>query len=100
MTTNNVVPRRHHLDRRADQIATVPGSDDELLNTSDVAEWLGLSTQWLEIGRCKKYGPKFLVVSSRVIRYRRGDVRAWLKQRTHASTSEYRRKKKQAAVAA
>jgi hypothetical protein len=40
MTTNNVVPRKHHLDRRADQIAAVPGSDDELLNTAAVAEWL------------------------------------------------------------
>jgi predicted DNA-binding transcriptional regulator AlpA len=101
MTTNNVVPRKHHLDRRADQIANVVGYDDDLMNTSAVAEWLGISTQWLEIGRCKKYGPKFVKLGTNLIRYRRGDVRAWLKERTRASTSEYRRKKtKQAAVAA
>ena len=91
MTTNNVVPKKHHLDRRADQIAKIAGYDDDLLNTSTVAEWLGISTQWLEIGRCKNYGPKFIKLGTNLIRYRRGDVRAWLKKRTRASTSGYRR---------
>lgn len=86
--------RRHHLDRRADQIAAVaPGADDELLNTTAVAVWLGCSTQWLEIGRSKGptggYGPRFTRVSERCIRYKRGDVLAWLKKRTFNSTAEY-----------
>jgi predicted DNA-binding transcriptional regulator AlpA len=86
-------PKKHHLDRRADSIvAADAGADDELLSTREVAGWLGVSTQWLEIGRCKKYGPKFTRVGPRVIRYRRGDVREWLKARAHASTAEYGRR--------
>jgi len=84
------VPKRHHIDRRADQIAAADaGCDDELLSTKDVARWLGISTQWLEIGRSKNYGPKFQRLSARHIRYRRGDVVEWLRARTYACTGEY-----------
>jgi hypothetical protein len=83
-------PRVHHLDRRADQIAAAGvGCDDELLSTQDVARWLGTSSQWLEIGRSKNYGPKFQKISARHIRYRRGDMISWLRSRTYASTAEY-----------
>jgi predicted DNA-binding transcriptional regulator AlpA len=82
--------RKHHLDRRADSIvATNTGAEDELLSTSEVAEWLAVSTQWLEIGRCKKYGPEFTRISPRIVRYRRSDVLKWLRERVHASTAEY-----------
>jgi hypothetical protein len=84
--------RTHHLDRRASAIAEQgQGGSDDLLSTSEVASWLGVSHQFLEIGRLKNYGPTFVRVSSRMIRYRRGDVLAWLKSRTHASTAEYRK---------
>jgi predicted DNA-binding transcriptional regulator AlpA len=86
-------PVRHHLDRRASAIVAADvGADDELLTTRQTADWLGVSTQWLEIGRGKNYGPKFTRVSSRVIRYRRGDVLKWLKTRTHSNTAEYVRR--------
>jgi predicted DNA-binding transcriptional regulator AlpA len=89
-------PQRHNLDRRAHQIVDLggSGSDDQLLHTREVADWLGVSTQWLEIGRSKNYGPKFTRVGPRVIRYRRGDVLKWLRERTHASTAEYGRRAK------
>ena len=83
-------PSRHHLDRRADEIIEHgEGDDDELLSTSDVAEWLQLSVQWVEIGRHRGYGPKFIRLSPRRVRYRRGDVRDWLRQRQHQATAEY-----------
>jgi hypothetical protein len=50
---------------------------------------LGLSPQWCEIGRSKGWGPVFVRIGPRRIRYRRGDVVAWLNARTHARTSEY-----------
>jgi predicted DNA-binding transcriptional regulator AlpA len=91
-------PRSHHIDRRADAIVAVDvGADDELLSTQAVANWLGVSTQWLEIGRHHGYGPKFQTISQRCIRYRRGDVIEWLKARTYASTAEYGRRAKAAA---
>ena len=83
-------PKKHHLDRRAAAIvAQDTGADDQLLSTRDLAEWLGVSTQFLEIGRHKGYGPKFTRLAPRDIRYRRADVRAWLAERVHSATSEY-----------
>jgi predicted DNA-binding transcriptional regulator AlpA len=82
-------PKQHHLDRRAADLVATPGGDDELLNTAQLAAWLGCSPQWVEIGRHKGYGPRFERLGPRCIRYRRGDVRAWLSERSHVSTNEY-----------
>jgi predicted DNA-binding transcriptional regulator AlpA len=81
-----------HIDRRAARLLEAhvsEGPDDELLSTDELAEWLGTSTQWLEILRGRNTGPRFTRLSPRVVKYRRGDVRAWLLKRSHACTSEY-----------
>jgi predicted DNA-binding transcriptional regulator AlpA len=85
------IPRRHHLDRRADDIAesAADKSPDDLLTTVATAEWLGVSHQWLEIGRSKGWGPPFVRLSTRRVRYHRADVLGWLSERTHASTAGY-----------
>jgi predicted DNA-binding transcriptional regulator AlpA len=83
-------PQRHHLDRRAAALAQIAGDDDELLNTRQLADWLGVCVQWAERARHYGFGPKFTKLGPRFVRYRTGDVRAWLEQRAHASTSEYR----------
>ncbi len=84
--------RKHHFDKRADQIIEAgAGDDDDLLSTIQVAAWFGVSKQWLEIGRHEGYGPPFVRVGPNRIRYRRGDVRRWLLTRVHRSTSEYTR---------
>ena len=89
------VAKRHHLDKRADAIAAVDddADDDELLTTKQVAEWFSVSTEWLEIGRSKNYGPKFVRVGPRLVRYRRSACREYLAARTHASTAEYSKTK-------
>jgi predicted DNA-binding transcriptional regulator AlpA len=76
---------KHHLDKRAGTLAELTGSDDDLLNTAQISKWLGLSVQWFEIGRSKGFGPPFVKVSPRCVRYRRSDVREWLRSRTHAA---------------
>jgi predicted DNA-binding transcriptional regulator AlpA len=82
--------RKHHLDRRASTLAEIgAGAPDDLLPTKAVADWLGVSSQFLEIGRHKGYGPKFVRIGPARIRYRRADVLAWLEERTFASTSQY-----------
>lgn len=84
-----------HIDKRAARLLSdhvSEGPDDETLSTKQVAEWLGYSTQWLEIARGKHRGPPFVKLSERHVGYRRGAVRAWLRKREHASTAEYRRK--------
>jgi len=84
-------PLRHHLDRRAAELVEdgSGGNIDDLLATPAVADWLGVSTQWLEIGRTRGYGPPFVRLSTRRVRYCRADVLAWLKERTYSCTSPY-----------
>lgn len=85
------MPARHHLDRRTDELARAVAAEPEdlLFSTRELAQMLGVSEQWVEIGRCRGYGPRFVILGPRRIRYRRGDVLAWLDERTHRRTAEY-----------
>jgi hypothetical protein len=85
-------PRTHALDHRVDSIGMGAGDDDDLLNTKEVASWFGVSEEWLEIGRSIGYGPPFILLAPRIVRYQRGQCRDYLKARRHASTSEYRQR--------
>jgi predicted DNA-binding transcriptional regulator AlpA len=60
-----------------------------LLVTKQLAEWLGVSVPWLEIGRSRGYGPPYTKLGSKSIRYRVGDVLKWLEERSYKSTAEY-----------
>jgi hypothetical protein len=92
-------PQHHHIDRRAAQIvaSTDDNDADDLLSTGDTAGWLGVSTQFLEIGRSRGYGPPFVRLGSRKVMYRRSDTIAWLKKRTFTSTKEYNAKRRRLA---
>jgi predicted DNA-binding transcriptional regulator AlpA len=82
--------RKHYIDKRADVVIDASkGDGDELLHTKETAKWLGVSTQWLEIGRSRGYGPTYTRVSARTVRYKRSDVLAWLETRKHQCTKEY-----------
>src|SRR5947209_5615659 len=84
------VPARHHLDRRVDTILRrFSKESDALLTTREVADWLGVSPIWVEIGRSKGYGPPFIKIGPRYIRYRPDDVVEWMKSRSRRITSEY-----------
>ena len=85
------LPRRLHLDRRAAEIAEKGCQRDptDLLTTREMATWLGVSTQWLEIGRARGYGPPFERIGPRHIRYRVDLTIEWLDDRAHRCTSEY-----------
>jgi len=85
---------KHHLDKRASQLAAAgEGESDELLSTQGLAAWLGVSTQWLEIGRHKGYGPPFQKLAPHQVRYRRSAVLKWLNTRTYNCTSEYSKRR-------
>jgi predicted DNA-binding transcriptional regulator AlpA len=89
-------PKTFYIDNRAasllaeDSVAVGGTSDDDLLETREVADWIKVSYQRLTIGRIRNYGPKFIKVSPHRVAYRRGDIRAWLKSRTFSSTAEAR----------
>ena len=97
------VKGRLYLDKHAPRLITEGNSagkePDDLLTTKQVAAWLQVSTEWLEIRRSQgnqsTEGPPYLRLSGgpigrgRVV-YRRADVLAWLETRRHRSTVEYR----------
>jgi predicted DNA-binding transcriptional regulator AlpA len=83
--------RHHHIDKRAAQLVAenIGSGGDDLLTTTQVAVWLCVSIPWLEIGRGRGYGPPFVRLTKRCVRYKRAAVRAWLEERAHHSTAEY-----------
>ena len=56
-------------------------SDDALLNEDEAAALLRISVRTLQAWRLKVAGPAFVRVG-RAIRYRRGDIKAWIKLNT------------------
>jgi hypothetical protein len=82
--------QRHHLDRRANRLADEgdKGNADELLTSQQVADWLGITEQWVKQGVPNDYGPPFVKPFPEVTRYKRRDVVRWLRGRArlHAST--------------
>ncbi len=74
----------YHLDRRAGDLAARAAflDQDQLLNTKEVADWLGVAPISLRIWRSRGEGPPVVRVSRRGIRYRRGTVAEWLRDRT------------------
>jgi hypothetical protein len=83
------VPRSHHLDRHGIELAAgiAEGDPDELLPTKIVAGLLHLSYQWLQIGRHAGYGPPYVRLTPRVVRYRRRDLVEWLRSRASIATA-------------
>jgi excisionase family DNA binding protein len=57
------------------------GDDDELLTAKEVARMLAVSLATFKRLRKAGEGPPSIRVGERAIRYRRGDVEAWLRRR-------------------
>jgi hypothetical protein len=77
-------PRTHHLDKyAADFIPRLAERDpNELLTTEAVSRLLHVSIQWLEIGRIRDYGPPWVKVGPRMVRYPNGKLVKWLVARS------------------
>ena len=59
-----------------------------LLDSADAARAVGLTQRFLEARRQRGDGPQYVRVSSRCIRYRPEDLRAWAAERIRTSTSD------------
>jgi predicted DNA-binding transcriptional regulator AlpA len=65
---------------------------DDLLDSEQTSNLLGIKRNTLEIWRCKGKGPAFVKLGehpSSPIRYQRSRVIAWIEAQTFASTSAY-----------
>ena len=81
---------RFLLDKRAAQITALlstAGPDDLLLSTPEAAMLLGVSAQWLELGRVQSYGPVFVALSPRSVKYSLRSLRAFIAERTTTTTN-------------
>lgn len=61
--------------------------DDRCLKTSEVAEYLGLSTKTLRSYRADGLGPDY-VKFGRMVRYRLSDVKNWRDSRLHTPSKK------------
>ena len=61
---------------------------DQLVTEKEAAKFLGYSVRALQNWRLRGGGPPFVKVSSRSVRYRRGDFRDWAHERRRTSTSD------------
>jgi hypothetical protein len=59
-----------------------------LLTEEEAARALGFTPRFLQNRRLRGDGPAFIRVSSRAIRYRPEDLRAWTAERLRRSTSD------------
>ena len=78
-------PGSMRIDARADHLLDLQvsdGPDSEWLAPPEVAKWLRYSEIWLKLSRIKGTGPAYKKINSRVIRYKRGEVKKWLRMRT------------------
>jgi hypothetical protein len=53
------------------------------------AAFIGVQPRTLRKWRTEGDGPAFVRISARCIRYRPEDLKDWIAEKTHASTSEY-----------
>jgi hypothetical protein len=79
----------HHIDHRADSVRNEIASYPDDVNTRELATLLNVSSQFLEIGRHKGYGPSFVKLADGTVRYRMRSVRVWLDERTRSSTGKF-----------
>jgi predicted DNA-binding transcriptional regulator AlpA len=61
---------------------------DQLVTEKEAARFLGYSVRALQNWRLRGGGPPYVKVSSRSVRYRRGDLRDWAFARLRTSTSD------------
>ncbi len=58
-------------------------TDQKLLLTEEAAAFLALTPETLARWRIIGYGPKFVRISSRAVRYRKRDLIAWAEANLH-----------------
>jgi len=63
-------------------------NDDLLLSRTEVEARFGITRRWLELAALSGDGPPMIKIGKRLVRYRVGDVLAWLETRRVRSTSE------------
>ncbi len=59
-----------------------------LINEKAAADFLGLTDRTMQAMRQRGGGPRYVVISSRCLRYTRSGLRSWAESRLRTSTSD------------
>lgn len=66
-------------------LGTPADSQERLLSTEELAEFLGITTQRIHDMRYKGIGPPAIKLGHRTLRFRLSEVEAWLEDRAEGS---------------
>ena len=64
----------------------LPEDDDTLIRRTDVPNYVPVASQTLARWAVEGQGPPFIKVGRRLVAYRAGDLREWLKSQTRKNT--------------
>lgn len=70
------------------QLLPLPGDDDTLVRRADLPRYLPIAAQTAARWAVEGQGPKFLKIGRRLVAYRVGDIRAWLRRHEKQNTSQ------------
>lgn len=64
----------------------LPEDDDTLIRRMDVPNYVPVASQTLARWACEGAGPRMTKVGKRIVAYRAGDLKAWLRSNTRNNT--------------
>ena len=76
------------LAMNSDAAAAIDPARESLLTPAEAAQILNVTERCLENWRHRGGGPVFVRVSGRCIRYQRGDLLAWVRERLRTNTHD------------
>ena len=72
-----------------DSTPNIRGPKHEVWKTSEAAAYLRISVSSLTKWRITGYGPKYIRIGPKAVRYRQEDLDAWMAENVVSNTSNY-----------
>jgi len=66
----------------------LPEDDDTLIRRADLPQYLPIAAQTAARWSCEGTGPRVIKIGKRLVAYRAGDLREWLKNQSSNNTAE------------
>ena len=78
----------NHISKTPHSLLPLPEDDETYIRRADVPKYIPIAVQTLARWAVEGQGPHFIKLGRRLVVYRAGDLREWLKSQTKSSTSE------------
>jgi predicted DNA-binding transcriptional regulator AlpA len=73
-------------DEPTKQLLPLPDNDAVLITRADLPRYLPIAKQSLARWACEGSGPRYIRIGGRIVAYRVGDIKAWLKEQERVNT--------------